>query len=556
MIFLKLTCIFRFRLAACLLIELGRCDWEGDWDDILAALPPDLFEIYNRFLTRATDTPKRTAFVQAIFRWLVFAARQVSSDELAGAISFNLSDPNFDFSDPAKSIYDPRRHGGNYDIFKLLEGLIVIKESRWDKLSISFTHSSVKDYILSPQFRQQFNSIIDLTKGVSHRFITQTCVRYLLLFADAKHMLTEDTHPNYPISLYAAQYWFHHLHLCDYQDQKGLFPSTMRLMEDGSSQYIALYRLHHVGWYGTHLWDIPVSPAVCVCSQLGYIEGVRCLLIEWNASVNLVDKYGQTALHLALSNGHLNIARLLIERNASVNLVHKYGRTALHLASSKGHLDIARLLIEHNASVDLVNKYDQTALHLASSNCHLDIARLLIECNACVDLVDKDGQTELHLALSKGHLDIARLPIEHNASVDLVNKDGGTALHFVLSKDHLNIARLLIEHNASVDLVNKYGRTALNLVLSKGHLDIARLLIEHNASVDLVDKYGQTVLHLASSNGHLDIARLLIEHNASVDLVEEDRWTALHLALSKGHLNIARLLIEHNASVNLVNKYG
>ncbi|KAJ6607630.1 hypothetical protein B0H10DRAFT_545422 [Mycena sp. CBHHK59/15] len=98
-----------FRLAACLLIELGRCDWEGDWDDILKALPPDLSGIYNRFLARATDTPKRTAFVQAIFRWLVFSARQLTSDELADAIAFHLDDPAFDFSDPANSIYCPDR---------------------------------------------------------------------------------------------------------------------------------------------------------------------------------------------------------------------------------------------------------------------------------------------------------------------------------------------------------------------------------------------------------------------------------------------------------------
>jgi hypothetical protein len=43
----------------------------------------------------------------------------------------------FDFSDPAKSSYYPDRLQGNSGIFKLLGGLIVIKESPWAKPSIA-----------------------------------------------------------------------------------------------------------------------------------------------------------------------------------------------------------------------------------------------------------------------------------------------------------------------------------------------------------------------------------------------------------------------------------
>ncbi|KAJ7436875.1 hypothetical protein B0H11DRAFT_635890 [Mycena galericulata] len=271
-----------FRLAACLLIELSCCPWENDWAETLTALPPDLFGIYNRFLTRATDTLKRTVFIQAIFRWLVFSARQVTSDELADAIAFHLDDPKFDFSDPAKSIYHPNRRRGNSDIFKLLEGLIMIKNNGSDKPTITLAHSSVKDYILSLQFHQEFGSIIDVTKGVSHRFITQSCVRYLLLFADAKNLMTKDTLSDYPISLYTARYWLHHLQLCDDQDQEALLPLTMHLLEDGSSQHAALYNLHHFALYGTQAWGRPISP-LCMCSEIGYTEGMAGLLciLHW-----------------------------------------------------------------------------------------------------------------------------------------------------------------------------------------------------------------------------------------------------------------------------------
>jgi hypothetical protein len=197
---------------------LYSCDWEDDWDEILAALTADLFGIYDCFLTRGTDTSKRTVFIQAILRWLMFSAIQITVDELADAISSRLDDLAFNFSDPAKSGYYPNRCQGNSGLFRLLEGLIIIKQNGLDELTIELAHSSVKDYFLSLQFHHKFGSRINLTKSLSHRFITQNCICYLLFFADAKHLMTKNTLPDYPFALYAAQFWFHHLQHCNDQN--------------------------------------------------------------------------------------------------------------------------------------------------------------------------------------------------------------------------------------------------------------------------------------------------------------------------------------------------
>ncbi|KAF7340371.1 HET-like protein [Mycena venus] len=600
-----------FRLAACLLIELGHCYWKDDWEESLTALPADLFGIYSRFLIRATGSLK-TVFLEAIFRWLVFSARQVTMDELADALAFCLDDPMFDLSDPAKSIYHPDRRQGNSDSFRLLEGLIVIKNNDWDKRStngwdkrstndwdkqstndwdkrstndwdkrstndwdkrstndwfeqlindrdkpsITLAHSSVKDYILSLQFHQEFSSIIHLTKGVSHRFITQTCVRYLLLFADPKHIMTKGTLPNYPISLYAAEYWFHHLQLCDEHDQEALLPSTMCLLEDGSTQYAAMYQLCDFNPYWTQGWDRPIPPAVCACAKMGYTEGVRFLLIEHKASLDQVTQDGRTALHLAVEEGHLDIARLLVKHSTFVDQANKDGKTALHLASEEGQLDIVKLLIEHNTSVDLADKDGKSALYLALEKGHLNIARLLIMHNANVDLATEDGWTALHLASAQGCIDTAWLLIEHSASLDQVTQDGRTMLHLAVEEGHLDIARLLVKHSTFVDQANKDGKTALHLVSEEGQLDIVKLLIEYNTSIDLADKDGKSALYLALEKGHLNTARLLIMHNANVDLATEDGWTALHLASAQGCIDTTWLLIEHSASLDQVTQDG
>ncbi|KAF7358496.1 Pfs domain-containing protein [Mycena venus] len=609
-----------FRMAACLLIELHSCHFRDDVEEALTTLPADLFGIYRRFLIRAKDSIKKTVFIQAIFQWLMFSARKIASDELADAMAFSLSDPEFNFFNPAKSTYDPNRWQGNSNIFKLLEGLIVIKDDGSAKGSIALAHSSVKDYLLSSHFQKEFGIIIALTKEVSHKFIAQTCVRYLLLFADANHLMTKATLPDYPISLYAAKYWFHHLQLCDNWDQEALLPSTMHLLEDGSSQYTALYQLHHFepDWaslpWGVQSLLIKHSKSVNqadeygraalhFASSKGHLDIVQ-LLIEHSASVNQADKDGKTALHLTLREGHLNIVQLLIEHSTSVNQADKDGRTALHLASSKGHPDIIQLLIEHSASVNQADKYGTTTLHLASCKGHPNIVQLLIEYSASVgqadknaahkaqeghpDIVqlliehstsvnqaDKDGMTALHLASSRGHLNVVQLLIEHSASVNQADKYGTTALHLASREGHPDITQLLIEHSTSVNQTNLYGRTmllierstsvdqadiygrtTLHLPSSSGHLNIMQLLIERNTPVNQADRYGRTALHLASSRGHLDIVQLLIEHSASVNQPDGDGMTALHLALREGHPDIAQLLIECSTSVNQADEDG
>jgi ankyrin repeat protein len=46
--------------------------------------------------------------------------------------------------------------------------------------------------------------------------------------------------------------------------------------------------------------------------------------------------------------------QLLIKHEASINLANKDGQTALHLALEEGHRDIVQLLIEQKSSIDLV----------------------------------------------------------------------------------------------------------------------------------------------------------------------------------------------------------
>ena len=91
----------------------------------------------------------------------------------------------------------------------------------------------------------------------------------------------------------------------------------------------------------------------------------------------IVLQYGSTALHAAASEGGPDLALALLDRGAaidaadtvlklaaliyysfpvlSVAILLQSGETALHAAVTKGHLDLARVLLDKGAAIDAVN---------------------------------------------------------------------------------------------------------------------------------------------------------------------------------------------------------
>ena len=68
------------------------------------------------------------------------------------------------------------------------------------------------------------------------------------------------------------------------------------------------------------------------------------LLLKAKASVDEVDKYGQTALMLATGRGKLQIGKLMLASHANTKLFSKSRATAFDFAAENGHKDIAALL--------------------------------------------------------------------------------------------------------------------------------------------------------------------------------------------------------------------
>jgi len=90
-------------------------------------------------------------------------------------------------------------------------------------------------------------------------------------------------------------------------------------------------------------------------------------------NVNVKDKRGKTAVHLAANLGCVPSVSVLMHQRADVNMIDDDGRTALHVASCLGNVEIVDMLLNNQASIRISDHLGYTALHLAVQSGNTEI---------------------------------------------------------------------------------------------------------------------------------------------------------------------------------------
>jgi hypothetical protein len=115
-------------------------------------------------------------------------------------------------------------------------------------------------------------------------------------------------------------------------------------------------------------------------------------------------------LHEAVVKNDIAQVRRLLQKGADINQLglrrHGYG-SALHIAVREGHLDIAKLLIDRGAEIDVLDRKDFTPLHNSAWNGNLEMTKLLLDAGADIEASTYDGDTPLSLAQNNDQPQVA-----------------------------------------------------------------------------------------------------------------------------------------------------
>ncbi|XP_066498585.1 nuclear factor NF-kappa-B p105 subunit [Hoplias malabaricus] len=169
--------------------------------------------------------------------------------------------------------------------------------------------------------------------------------------------------------------------------------------------------------------------------------------------VNIRNDLYQTPLHLAVVTRQKEAMEALLAAGADVTLVDRHGNTALHLAAQHQSGEMVRLLLRHRGVLEMTsvpNTAGLCPLHLAVLANSLNSVRVLLEGGASVEVQERTcGRTPLHLATEHDNVSLAGcLLLEGDANVDSVTYNGSTPLHIAAGRGSLKLSALLVAAGA------------------------------------------------------------------------------------------------------------
>jgi ankyrin repeat protein len=130
------------------------------------------------------------------------------------------------------------------------------------------------------------------------------------------------------------------------------------------------------------------------------LKNVGQLLIQ--VEVNDEDSYGDTALDLAIRNGHVGAVKLLLQNGADANRVSPDGKTPLYAATQAPNSGrIVELLLKHSATPDepvSQLKGDTPLMSAIRQGTSPEAIRALIQAGAAMDRSNELGETPATLA--------------------------------------------------------------------------------------------------------------------------------------------------------------
>lgn len=216
----------------------------------------------------------------------------------------------------------------------------------------------------------------------------------------------------------------------------------------------------------------------------------------------------------------------------SSSYIYAEGNTALHLASANGHVEVVEFLLRQGADVDGQNSKGLTALHVASvTGGKGRVVDVLMRYGASVSVVDDLGMVPASYAAMFGHVKVIETLMKKNdqlqqQKVNTIKRNGMmySPLHMACLGGDAVVVKLILElektrrSNGEYCLVNDCNNnirvSPLHCAALSGNVEIVKVLLSLGSETSAQDAEGCTPLdhhHAAAVVDDDDIIASLLE---------------------------------------------
>ena len=297
-----------------------------------------------------------------------------------------------------------------------------------------------------------------------------------------------------------------------------------------------------------------------IAASNGHLNLCKTLINEINFDVNIADDEGRTALYCSAQSGNDELFGFIADKGTNIFLKTKGGQNCLHIAAGRGHFNLCKTLIEKiSFNVHMVDNKKWAALHYAAQNGSYKLMKYFIAKGTDVLLKTEDGLNCLHIAACHGHLNLCKTLInEINFDVNIADDEGWTALHRSAQSGNDELFGFIADKGTDVFLKTKGGQNCLHIASLSGDLNLCNILIDkYKFDVHMTDNRGWRALHFSAQSGKYKNVKLFADKKTDIYLKTKEGVNCLHIAAAHGHLNLCKTLIEeHTFDVHICDEYG